>query len=133
MEILSLSVRDFRNYENFSVNFQEGVNLIYGKNGVGKTNLLEAIFLFASGKSFRGSKEKEMVNFLGENAKIKLVFKDRIGIHTLEAELFKNRKKILYRNGIEIKKLSEYLGLFRAVIFTPDHLSLIKGSPEFRR
>ena len=133
MKIDSLELRDFRNHGSTSVTFDDGVNVITGGNGQGKTNLLESIFLFASGKSFRGQADREMIRFGYPEAYIKLCFTDRFASHKLEMYLYKNKKRVLYKDGCVISRLSEYLGLFRAVVFTPDHLRIVKSSPEHRR
>lgn len=133
MKITSLSVNDFKNAEKEVICFKEGINIIFGDNAAGKTNLLEAIFLFAAGKSFRGSKDKDFIRFGQEFAHTEIAFENKNGCCKMGITLFKNAKKQIFRENIQITKLSEYLGLFRAVIFTPDHLNLVKGSPEFRR
>lgn len=133
MKLNSLSVKDFKNAENEKIAFTDGVNIIYGDNAAGKTNLLEAIFLFATGKSFRGSKDKDFIRFGQDTAYIEIEFEEKSGVQKMGIRLFKNQKKQIFRSGVQVTKLSEYLGLFRAVIFTPDHLNLVKGSPEFRR
>lgn len=133
MKIISFEAVSFRNHSHSSAVFDEGLNVLAGNNGEGKTNFLEGIFLFASGKSFRGQKDREMIKFGSDCACLRLTFEDKNAVHTLEAQLFKNKKRRLVKDGNEISKLSEYLGLFRAVIFTPDHLKIVKSSPENRR
>ncbi len=133
MKINSVSVKSFRNYSQKKIEFDSGINVLCGKNGVGKTNLLEGIFIFAGGKSFRGAKDKEMIAFGCDEGSVLLDFENAGGKNSLEAKLFRLKKRELYKNGCQVTKLSEYLGLFRAVVFTPDHLSLIKGAPENRR
>lgn len=133
MKIKYFEVRNFRNHITKEITLNEGVNVISGANGIGKTNLLEGIFLFASGKSFRGQSDREMIQFGQNEAYLKLVFDDRFATHSLEMYLFKNKKRVLLKDGCEVKKLSEYLGLFRAVVFTPDHLKIVKSSPDNRR
>ncbi|OGO88347.1 MAG: hypothetical protein A2Y15_00825 [Clostridiales bacterium GWF2_36_10] len=133
MKITSLGVNDFKNSCNEKITFSDGINIIYGDNAAGKTNLLEAIFLFAAGKSFRGSKDKDFIRFGQDAAFSEIEFENKNGKQKMGIKLYKNAKKQIFREGIQITKLSEYLGLFRAVIFTPDHLNLVKGSPEFRR
>ena len=133
MKIHSLELKNFRNHENTSVTFDDGVNVITGNNGQGKTNLLEGIFLFASGKSFRGQTDREMIRFGSPESYVKLCFSDRFSSHTLEMYLYKNKKRVLFKDGCQVSRLSEYLGLFRAVVFTPDHLKIVKSSPENRR
>ena len=133
MYIKSVTLRDFRSHELTELTLSPGINLLCGENGAGKTNLLEAVFLFASGKSFRGQTDRELISFGKPGSYLKLVFADRFSEHTLEMNLYKNRRRLLFKDGCEVKKLSEYLGLFRAVVFTPDHLRIIKSSPEHRR
>lgn len=133
MKVNSVTVCNFRNYGDFSVSFDSGINVLCGKNGIGKTNLLEGIFLFAGGKSFRGAKDREMIRFGCENAAVRLNFDTGGTANELEARLFRSQKKQLFKNGFQVTRLSEYLGLFRAVVFTPDHMDLVKGAPENRR
>ncbi len=128
-----IELKDFRNHENTHITFDENVNVITGGNGQGKTNLLEGIFLFASGKSFRGQTDRELIRFGCPESYIKLGFTDRFSSHTLEMYLYKNKKRVLYKDGCLVSRLSEYLGLFRAVVFTPDHLRIVKSSPDNRR
>lgn len=133
MKVNSVTVKNFRSYGDFSVELDGGINVLCGKNGAGKTNLLEGIFLFAGGKSFRGAKDREMVRFGFDESAVKLDFENAGGRNVLDVRLFKNKKRELYKNGFQVTKLSEYLGLFRAVVFAPDHMELIKGAPENRR
>ncbi len=123
----------FRNNDTAKLDFTDGMNLIYGDNGAGKTNVLEAIFFFAAGKSFRGSKEREMIRFGENECRIGIAFQNRSGKSELAVRLSKKEKKRIYRNGIEMTRLSGYFGQFRSVIFSPDHLNLVKGGPEERR
>lgn len=133
MQIKSLKLVNFRNNKHSELSFADGVNIIYGENAAGKTNILEGIFYFAAGKSFRSCKDRELVSFGEEGAAAELSFKDRVKETRLGVKLYKNRRREFFRNGNGVTKLSEYLGAFRAVIFTPDHLNLIKGQPENRR
>lgn len=150
MKIEKLRLIDFRNYENSIIEFKDGFNVIYGENAAGKTNILEAIFYFASGKSFRGCKDRELIRFEKESASVDMRFsrgnengtdsetkteeiKKHLDSVHMGLKLYKGKKKVFERDNNVISRLSEYLGAFRAVIFTPDHLSLIKGHPENRR
>ena len=133
MRICSLAVQNFKNAEKETILFSEGINVIYGKNASGKTNLLEAIFFFASSRSFRGCKEKEMIQFGKSFSTAELVFESNQVQRTMRVLLQKNERRQIFVNQIRTQKMSDYLGLFRAVIFTPDHLNLIKGSAPFRR
>lgn len=133
MYIKKLSLKGFRNELDGEICFSDGVNMIYGENAAGKTNLLEAVFMFAAGKSFRGCHDREMIKFGSENADIALTFESNAGKKNFSVRLSRSDRREIYREGIRLTKMSEFLGVFRAVIFTPDHLNLIKGSPEFRR
>lgn len=133
MLVKALGVKNFKNEEDGRVLFTPGVNVLCGENAAGKTNLLEGIFLFAAGKSFRGCKDRELIKFGQDNAEIELEFSDRVSDKNFAIRMAKNAHRQIFRQGIRITKMSEFLGVFRAVIFTPDHLNLIKGSPEFRR
>lgn len=128
-----LKTVDFRNSKYNEIEFSPGVNVIYGENAAGKTNILEAIFMLAAGKSFRGSKDKELIRFGCDAALCELAFSDRRKSGSIGMKLYKGRKKEIFRNGNQVTKMAEFLGEFRAVIFTPDHMNLVKGQPENRR
>lgn len=133
MRIKKLTLQNFRNYTDISVEFFDGINIIQGKNAQGKTNLLEAIFFCSIGKSLRASREKEVINFSKENAKIKLNIEKKY--KKSEILLFFNKfsKKTIKIDNIPIKKIGELFGEFNAIYFSPDELKLIKNSPEDRR
>ena len=131
MKINKLNLVNFRNYEEVEVEFQKGVNIIIGDNGVGKTNLVEAIDYLTLGKSFKTNDEKELIRFNQEFAKIELEF-DRKEKTTLKAVISKEGKKISY-NDIELKKLSELSGKLIDVLFIPEDVGFFKGSPSERR
>ncbi len=133
MLVRSLDVRNFKNEEDGKISFTSGINVIYGENAAGKTNLLEGIFLFAAGKSFRGCKDRELIKFGFDSADVSLGFSDRVSNKNFAIKLFKGPHRQIFREGIKITKMSEFLGVFRAVIFTPEHLNLVKGAPECRR
>ncbi|MBR5527584.1 MAG: DNA replication/repair protein RecF [Clostridia bacterium] len=137
MKVLKLKASRYRNIENAEIEFSDGVNLLYGKNGAGKTNALEAVYLFAICKSFRTGKESDFIMHGSENAEISLSFTDSFCKNSenknMGLEFLKNGKKKMLYEGVEIPKISEFVGRFRAVFFTPDHLSLIKGAPDERR
>lgn len=133
MIIKKLQLNNFRNYEGLSVTFSEGVNLLYGDNAQGKTNILEAVFLAATTKSIRGSKDREMIRFGEEEAHV-CAFAERQGIpHKIDIHLKKNKKKGLAVDGIPIRRSAELLGLLHAISFSPDDLSMMKNGPEERR
>ncbi len=133
MKVKEISLKNFRSFDKFSCNFSEGTNIIFGENAAGKTNILEGIFVFATAKSFRGSKESEMIRFGENNCESEILYEDRYSENRLKLCFRRNKSKLLLKNSLPVSKVSEYIGQFRAVIFTPDHLNLAKGSPEFRR
>ena len=131
MWIKKIKINNFRNYKNQEINLEKNINIFYGENAQGKTNIIEAIFLSSMGKSFRAKKDKEMIMLGEENSSIELEYEktDRDG--KIKIEL--GNKKIVYINGIKIKKLSELLGKINVVIFTPDDINILKGGPQNRR
>jgi len=130
MKIKELELINFRNYENEKICFDNGLNIIEGKNAQGKTNLIEAVYFCAVGKSFRASREKEVINWEKNIAKIKLTIEKEIGKKVIEIIFSKNAKKTVKIDGISIKKIGELMGELNAVFFAPDELKLIKDSPE---
>ena len=131
MWIEKIKINNFRNYENEEIKLNKKINIFYGENAQGKTNIIETIFLSSIGKSFRTNKEKELIKFGENNCKIELFFEksDRDGNIKINIE----NKKSIFVNKIKIKKLSELLGNINVVIFTPDDINILKGGPEKRR
>ena len=134
MRILSFSADGFKNLKNIALSPSEGVNIVHGENAQGKTNLIEAIWILSGAKSFRGTKEKDMVAFDGDFARLSLTLFDNEREQTVEAVLSKNPKerKILL-NGVKLRYMTQLFGALKCVVFTPEDLELSKGSPENRR
>ena len=132
MKINSVKLNNFRNISSMELHATDGVNVIYGENAQGKTNILEAIWLFTGCKSFRGSKDTEFIKFNEDFAKINLDFSDNVRNKKSEI-IIGNKKKNVYLNGVSLRSSSELIGSFYAVIFSPSHLSLIKDGPSGRR
>ena len=133
MEITRLKLYNYRNYKTADVTFDGGINVIVGKNAQGKTNLLEAVYFAVVGKSFRASREKEVINTESEIAKIEVDIKKEIGSSKVEIIFSRKHKKTIKINGVPIQRTGELLGEFNGVFFAPDELKLIKESPEDRR
>lgn len=134
MYISSISVQNFRNYERAHVTFNAHLNLIIGDNAQGKTNLLESIYVGGFGKSFRATKDSELVRDGQDMAAVKMeVFKDTSVRHVVEYRLTSKSEKEFLINGLRIQKLSELLGTVNIILFYPDDLRLIKESPIERR
>lgn len=123
----------FRNIEKEVIEFENGINVIYGENAQGKTNILESIYLFARGKSFRAFKDRELVMFGKDTAYVNMDFKRGSDEITLGVEIPKSQTKRFYRNRVRVNKTSEIIGEFRAVLFFPSHLGIIKDAPSVRR
>ena len=129
-----IEIQNFRNIETASVRFTDGVNPLHGDNAQGKTNLLEAIYFTALGKSFRPAKEAELIRFGAESAFVVNEFHDSIRRQSLSVKLFSGRaRRVVEQNGLKVEKMSDMVGAFRVVLFCPEHLSLIQGGPELRR
>lgn len=133
MKIKKIELYNFRNYDKQEILFSDGLNVIEGKNAQGKTNLIEAIYFCAVGKSFRASREKEVIGWQKDLAKIKIYIEKEIGEKSIEIIFAKGQKKTIKIDGIPIFKIGELLGELNAVFFAPDELKLIKDSPEDRR
>ena len=131
MWIKKIKINNFRNYDKEEINLEKNINIFYGENAQGKTNIIEAIFLCSLGKSFRAKKDNEMIKLNKENAIVEIEYEksDRDGKIKIEI----GNKKNIYLNGIKIKKLSELLGNLNVVIFTPDDINILKGGPQNRR
>ncbi len=128
-----ISVEGFRNIESARVEFCDGVNILVGNNAQGKTNLLEAIYFITLGKSFRSATESEMINFSSDHAAISLDFCDSIREQNISVRIFRDHRKRFEQNGVKIFKMSDVVGELRAVLFCPEHLSIIKDGPSIRR
>ncbi len=132
LKISSLAFEQYRNLRGGSFEPCAGMNIIYGKNAQGKTNLLEAIWLFTGGRSFRGARDSELVAFDQERAVLGLRFYSEE--REQEAEIvIQNGRRAATLNGVQKRSPSELVGKFRAVLFSPEHLSLIKSGPALRR
>lgn len=133
MYLESAVFENFRNIDSFNFSFEKGVNIFYGNNAQGKTNVLEGIYLFAGGKSFRHAKERDMICFEKENARISLTYATEQRQNKMDIRLSRGLKKQMYKNGVKILKASEFIGNFKAVLFFPDHLGIVKNEPAIRR
>ncbi len=128
----SIKYTDFRNISSEEIEFSPTTTILYGKNAQGKTNMLEGVYLFAQGKSHRAGKESELIRFGAEVARLEMVYESGGREHKLSLVL-DGKRKACYKNGIKLDKLSEMIGSFRAVMFCPEHLFIVKGGPSERR
>ncbi len=133
MIIKSIELADYRNYDSLTMQFDKGTNILYGDNAQGKTNILEAIFLAATTKSHRGSKDREIIGFDKEEAHIR-TYLEKEGVETrVDMHLRKNKSKGIAIDGQKIKKAADLLGLCNVVFFSPEDLGIIKNGPSERR
>ncbi len=133
MVIKSLELADFRNYKALNISFDKGTNILFGDNAQGKTNILEAIFLSATTRSHKGSKDKEIINFNKEEAHIRTYLEKEDRQYRVDMHLRKNKSKGIAIDGQKIKKAAELLGLLNVVFFSPEDLAIIKSGPSERR
>ncbi len=132
MNISKIRAQNFRNIESCDIDFKEGVNLLYGNNAQGKTNVIEAIYYFSRGKSFRMATDEELKKIGEDGFFISLDFAGDKRKQSLAYRTYLQEKK-KYRNGAEEKKMTDMIGHFRAVLFFPEHLYLVKEGPSGRR
>ena len=133
MHIKKLKLENFRNYESAELEFSPLTNIIYGNNAQGKTNILEAVYLFSQGRSHRAKTDKELVRFGEDFAKLKLEFEDSDRAYTGKMQILKNGRKAVRINHVDISKLSQLMNYLNVVMFSPEDLNMVKGSPNVRR
>ena len=133
MKIQSLSIKNFRNYKNLSVKFDDKVNVFIGKNAQGKTNLLESIYYCCIGKSFKSCKDKDLIKWGEENSFIKLKAEKKYRETDIEIKLSQTQKKTILINSLPIRKIGELIGEVNIVFFSPQELRLVRESPDERR
>lgn len=133
MFVKSIELADYRNYHSLVMNFSEGTNILYGDNAQGKTNILEAVYVAATTKSHRGSKDREIVSFDREESHIR-IYIEKEGVETrVDMHLRKNKSKGIAIDGQKIKKAADLLGICNVVFFSPEDLGIIKNGPGERR
>ena len=131
MRILSLKIQNFRNINDIEIEPSEEMNVIYGENAQGKTNLIEAIWLLTGAKSFRGAKDEELKKFGSEKTNIKASFKAEEIEKNAQIEIIDRRKAFL--NEKPLKTPSRLAGSFNAIVFSPSDLRLLSDGPKIRR
>lgn len=132
MNILRLSYSGYRNLKPGELEPDGGINVIYGKNAQGKTNLLEAMWLFTGGRSFRGSKDADLIGYGEPRAEVNLTFFSEEREQTARIRV-ENGRRSASLNEVPKRSASELIGKFCAVMFSPEHLSLVREGPAFRR
>ena len=133
MYIKSIDLEKFRNYDHIHIDLEKGVNIFYGENAVGKTNILESIYICGTTKSHRGSKDKEIIKFDNNESHIRLLFEKNEIDYQIDMHLRKDKSKGIAVNGVKLKKAAELLGILNIILFSPEDLSIIKNGPSDRR
>ena len=132
MRVNCLQLQNFRNYDTLEQPFNKQVIIFRGANAQGKTNVLEALYMLALGKSHRTSRDRDCMRWGSSYAVIKAEIERDDGRHRLQVQLSNKGKKVK-RNGLEQRRLSDYIGTLNAVMFAPEDLAIVKGKPEVRR
>lgn len=133
MIIKSIELKNFRNYEQLEIAFDNATNILFGDNAQGKTNILESAYVSATTKSHKGSRDKEMIRFGEEEAHIRTVVCKKDQDFQIDLHLKKNRAKGIAINQVPIKKASDLFGILNIVFFSPEDLNIIKDGPTERR
>lgn len=133
MIIKSIELKNFRNYEELQLSFDDGTNIFYGDNAQGKTNILEAAYMSGTTKSHKGSKDREMIRFGEEEAHLRTIVLRGGREYQIDMHLKKNRAKGIAIDKVPIRKASELFGILNIVFFSPEDLNIIKNGPAERR
>lgn len=131
--IKRVNLKNFRNYESLDIEICEGVNIFYGQNAQGKTNIIESIYMCSTGKSHRTQKDNELIRWGSEEARIKVDYIRENDEKSVDIYLNKNIKKQIKLNGVKLNRIGELIGSLNTVIFSPDHMKIIKEGPVERR
>ncbi len=132
MKIKKLFLQNFRNYERENFEFSDGLNILFGKNGQGKTNCAEAVFYLCTGTSLRIRHDKQLIRMGAECANIVAEAENRYGRVTIEADIYENKREIRV-NASKIHKNADLMGHINSVFFSPGELRLIQDGPDERR
>ena len=133
MNIKEITLKNFRNYENETIKFQEGLNVIIGNNAMGKTNLLESIYCCAIGKSPKTTKYKELIKMGKDSAYIKIVLEKKYRDHIIEFYVDTKENKRIKIDGVPLSKLKDLIGYMNIIFFSPEEIKMIKEGPVERR
>ncbi len=143
MQVKSVELTTFRNYESLKTDIASGINVFYGLNAQGKTNILEAVYVCACARSHRTARDVDMIKNGSSDYGIRITFtnssdyEESIEIRYLDTDSKDPRRsrpqRLVYHNGMRLERISELMGLFHAVIFAPEDLMLIKEGPSTRR
>jgi DNA replication and repair protein RecF len=133
MRLRTLQLKNFRNYGEATISLDSDLSVFVGQNGQGKTNALEAMLLLAVGKSHRTNRDFDLLQFDSENASIQGLVEGPTSRYELQLKFLKTAGRQAFVNSRQVKKMSEYIGHLQTVLFSPEDLQLLKGSPSIRR
>lgn len=133
MIVKNIKIHNYRNFKEANVELNDSLNIFIGDNGQGKTNLMESVYMASIGRTFRLNSENELIKFSENNSSIEILLNKNNYNVKIELLLEKNKRKTVFVNGVKYDKTSEMIGILNNVIFTPDDLKIIKGSPVERR
>ena len=133
MNIKEISLKNFRNYEDETIKFQEGLNVIIGNNAMGKTNLLESIYCCAIGKSPKTTKYKDLIRMGQQAANIRIVLQKKYRDHVIEFYVDNKETKRIKIDGVPLSKLKELVGYMNIIFFSPEEIKMVKEGPSERR
>ncbi len=133
MFVKSLSLLNFRNYGTLSITPDPGINILYGANAQGKTNILEAIYLGGTSKSHRGSRDRDMIRMGEAEAHIRMHIDKNNNDYRIDMHLRKNKAKGIAIGGVPIRRAAELFGIVNMVFFSPEDLNIVKNGPSERR
>ncbi|MFV0465792.1 MAG: DNA replication/repair protein RecF [Lachnospiraceae bacterium] len=133
MIVKSIELYDYRNYHQLKLPLDQGTNIFFGNNAQGKTNILESVFLSATTKSHKGSKDKDIIQFGKSEAHIRTIVDKKGSIYQIDIHLKKNKSKGIAINQVPIRKASDLFGILNIVFFSPEDLNIIKSGPMERR
>ena len=133
MHVDSLELNYYRNYRKLSIELDQNLNIFVGDNAQGKTNLIESIYLLATGRSHRTFRDTDLITWNAPEAQVRAQVNTQMGSFSMRVLLSRNRRKRFWIGGEELRRQSDLLGFLNVVLFSPDDLQLVKGSPSMRR
>lgn len=133
MHVSKVALQNYRNYDKLSIGLHAGLNIFFGNNAQGKTNLVESIYLCGTGRSHRTFKDKEILAWNREWGYVKAEIQKKDAVTGIEINIFDGKPKTVKVGGVKVNKLSELLGTLNVVMFSPEDLKLVKEGPVFRR
>ena len=133
MYIKDLSLLNFRNIQDTTISFGKKINILYGDNAQGKTNLLEAVYICSTGRSHKTHIEGQLVKFGYDEAHIRTFICGECSNDRIDVHVKKDNRKGMAINGLAVKKMSDFFGTLHVVMFSPEDLRLVKGGPSERR